>query len=214
MTENAEPSPNQAKRRERGLFSKFFQPWSSLLGGRVGQIVKAVVRGGAATCVLIGLIWTLFSTPKDLDNRSVASVLLRPNYLYVDDYRQVDDDLRGFNNLDRTCLSSSATKPDEGVRETGVAISPGVCIDWRPQNYWGPPWIADAYVIDPRTWSHTSGASRNMAFDFLLTWWFNLGLVLVKILGVLLCIQFGVGVGYSGLSRTPNKQNSDNSVTK
>jgi hypothetical protein len=162
----------------------------------------------------MGLIWTFFSTPKDLDNRSVASVLLRPNYLYVDGYRQPEGSAFSWNETDRSCLSSSATKPEEGAREPGAIFSPGVCMDWRPQNYSGPPWIADVYEMDPRLLSDVSGVSRNMAFEFLGTWWFNLGLVLAKILGVLLCVQFGVKVGYSGLSRTLNKQNPDNSLTK
>jgi hypothetical protein len=200
MTQDAELGWSPTNEGERGVFFKFFQPWSSLLAGQLGRLVKAVLMGLLAVFILFALVLSLFSSFEELDQRSVVSVLVNPSHKVVEGQR--DKWMQTGS-----CYSDSDVKPIQ--EKLPLYGESKVCMSWRPVEYWGPPWMAVEYMYSPGSDSYEVGLSRSDALDYVFGRWIGLGFLLGKSIGVLLSLQFGVFIGYSYLRRASERDVSE-----
>ncbi len=191
------------------MLKLFLQPWSGIYKPQISSFTKAVVLGGSVSLMLLSVGWTLFSSSEDLRNRSVVSVLLSPDYRFIED---VPEQWIAIG----TCSELTHRKLFTGRYFDGT-----YCRKWietkRP-SLWNPysidsSWSATKYRNVPREYARVLGSSRSDALGHAKDVWVNAGSSLLMPIVVLLVMQMGVLAGYQYFRRSSKADASDEEVS-
>lgn len=196
-------------------FLKFFlQPWTTAHRPQISSLAKAVIVGCSVSLALWAVGWTLFSSSEDLNNRSVASVLINPDVRTIK--AQPAQLIRNG-----TCETYSISKPNPGYLPSSEATVFGEtrpqCGEWTSGDYSlgaGPSrWVAPKFKRVAGWPSQSVGHSRSDAIGHATEVWFNAGSSLLMPLVVLLVMQMGVLVGYQYFRRSSEPDTGDKKVS-
>ena len=198
------------------IVNYLLQPWSTIYKPKISSFAKAVIVGCSVSFMLWAVGWTLFTSSADLNNRSVVSVLLSPDYRFIEGRpeRWVTDG---------ECSSMTSSSP----RQTNVSsIVPNgdtsrdnqtVCKNWvksgNPNFYGGTLWIAVKYLHSPEWMARSVGSSRSDALDYAKDVWVGAASSLLTPLIVLIVMQMGVLVGYQYFRRSPETNIKDEDIS-
>ena len=190
------------------LLKSFLQPWSTVHKPQISSLTKAVIVGCMVSVSVLAAGWTLFSSSSDLRNRSVFSVLVSPDYRFIE---AVPDRLSRIG----TCSQYSFNKPVDS-KETDILRLPifycrGWILDESSFSMSGylKHWTATKYEPVRGHPSYRLGSSRNDALSHAKDVWVNVGSSLLMPIVVLLVMQMGVLVGYQYFRRSSKADASD-----
>lgn len=142
------------------VLGEFFFPWPKLVRKHFSRRIQASIFGILVSLSVFVLIWVLFVGQNSLSNRTIASVLITPDFKVVKagtDFKET--------RLSENCRAYGAIRP----RETMNLMKSGpVCRGWA-QNGQGPyglkEWVASQYQITQSSPRITEGNSRSDAWE-------------------------------------------------
>jgi hypothetical protein len=181
----------EAKTALKQIIERFLLPWSAMREHRINPILRSVLVGCLSTFVVLAFGWQLFSNSESLRNRSVISVLVSPDYRFIEAKSEVWVKIGG-------CVETGYSPPIENNLDL---IAPGtVCRGWTRGGSQTlssmSVWYATKYRYEPEQRSYSFGNSRWDALSHLFSSALSLAKSLLIPLGVLSTIQLGVAVGY------------------
>ncbi len=197
------------------------QPWSTIYKPQISSFAKAVIVGCSVSFILWAVGWTLFSSSADLrsadlDNRSVVSVLLSPDYRFIG---AVPEQWIAIGTCD------GLLRPSPGVSELRASL-PNIdgtyCKGWietkKPGSIFKPwltysSWSATKYRYVPGKFARVLGSSRSDALERVKEVWVGAASSLLTPLIVLIVMQMGVLVGYQYFRRSPETNITDEDIS-
>jgi hypothetical protein len=202
------------------------QPWNTVCRPRIGSLAKAVIVGCSVSFMLWAVGWTLFSSSSelrsaDLKNRSVVSVLLSPDYRFIEGRPErwaiVGECSSMFPPSVQPQPIVSTWAPNGDTSEDNQTV----CKNWvkteKPSFLAGvsfsSSWTAVKYLYSPQWTAESEGSSRSDALDYAKDIWVNAASSLLTPLIVLLVMQMGVLVGYQYFRRSPETNISDEDIS-
>ncbi len=138
----------------------FFYPWPKLVRKYFSRRIQASIFGILVSLTVFVVIWVLFVGQNSLSNRTIASVLIAPDFKVVQAgtrYKEV--------NLFENCRVFSAIKPSEinDLKKNGPVCKGWVQIDQWP--YGIREWVASKYQVTQSLPRITKGNSRTDAWE-------------------------------------------------
>jgi hypothetical protein len=138
----------------------FIYPWPKLVRKYFSRRIQASIFGILVSLSVFVLIWVLLIGQNSLSNRTVASVLISPDFKVVKAGTAYKE-----TRLSENCRSYGAERPRETIT---ITKSGPVCRGWA-QNGQGPyglrEWVASQYHITQFSPRITKGNSRSDALE-------------------------------------------------
>lgn len=151
---------NQTGKRVSLVLGAFLWPWPLLFKKLFSRRIQALFVGILASFSVFVFVWVLFVEQNSLSNRTIASVLITPDFKVVSEgtsYKEV--------RLSENCQMFSAIKPSEIV---DLTKSGPICKGWIQTDempFGIREWTASKYQVTQSSPRITNGNSRTEAWE-------------------------------------------------